>query len=400
MNFLNFHILQTLPFSNLNRDDAGSPKSVIYGNTNRARLSSQALKRASRTHFEAVSAADSTSRTKFAGDHLVALARDMVASTGAEITEAMDASIRKASRAETRKLTNGDKADAKKDGHDESADTLVWLAEAELIVLARKIATSVLDDVEGPDFKGWISSATSSLAIAGFGRMFAASPSVQTEAAIQVAHAFTTHAAVTEIDYFTAVDDLREQYTGDMGAGHLDLAEYTSGVFYRYFNIDRTQLAANWSDINEPEAKERLVSLVMSMLLSLPSGKTNATAPWTAPHLIVVQESAWPVSFADAFEAPIAETGSGYDAASRTRFLDYQARAVKSMPEIFGQTVAMDFAADEAATLGQLTDFSADWVLAAAPIRRAPLVSGQDIGDEIGLAAVAMDAPEADGEVA
>ena len=75
MNFLNIHILQTLPFSNMNRDDAGSPKSVIYGGTNRARLSSQSLKRAARTSFEAVSAADMTSRTKFAAEHLVELKR-------------------------------------------------------------------------------------------------------------------------------------------------------------------------------------------------------------------------------------------------------------------------------------------------------------------------------------
>ena len=61
--YMNIHILQVLPLSNLNRDDVGSPKTVLYGDTTRARLSSQSLKRAARTHFETVSPADRTFRS-------------------------------------------------------------------------------------------------------------------------------------------------------------------------------------------------------------------------------------------------------------------------------------------------------------------------------------------------
>lgn len=48
---LDVHILQTVPPSNLNRDDTGSPKSAVYGGVRRSRVSSQAWKRATRTAF-------------------------------------------------------------------------------------------------------------------------------------------------------------------------------------------------------------------------------------------------------------------------------------------------------------------------------------------------------------
>ena len=51
MPWLDIHILQTIPPSNINRDDAGSPKTAYYGGARRARVSSQAWKRAVRRAF-------------------------------------------------------------------------------------------------------------------------------------------------------------------------------------------------------------------------------------------------------------------------------------------------------------------------------------------------------------
>ena len=49
--FLDIHAIQTLPPSNINRDDTGSPKTAIYGGVRRARVSSQSWKRAMREYF-------------------------------------------------------------------------------------------------------------------------------------------------------------------------------------------------------------------------------------------------------------------------------------------------------------------------------------------------------------
>ena len=42
--YVDFHVLQTVPPSCVNRDDTGSPKTAVYGGAVRARVSSQAWK--------------------------------------------------------------------------------------------------------------------------------------------------------------------------------------------------------------------------------------------------------------------------------------------------------------------------------------------------------------------
>ena len=80
--------------------------------------------------------------------------------------------------------------------------------------------------------------------IAMFGRMLASSPDHNTEAAVQAAHAITSHSVVVEDDFFTAVDDLNKG-AEDAGAGHLGETEFAAGLFYLYICIDRKTLNEN-----------------------------------------------------------------------------------------------------------------------------------------------------------
>lgn len=50
--YIDIHVLQTVPPSCVNRDDTGSPKTAVYGGVTRARVSSQAWKRAIRMEFD------------------------------------------------------------------------------------------------------------------------------------------------------------------------------------------------------------------------------------------------------------------------------------------------------------------------------------------------------------
>ena len=50
--YLDLHVLQTVPPSNINRDDTGSPKTAQYGGVTRARVSSQSWKKAMRDFFK------------------------------------------------------------------------------------------------------------------------------------------------------------------------------------------------------------------------------------------------------------------------------------------------------------------------------------------------------------
>ena len=52
--YVDYHVLQTLPPSCVNRDDAGSPKTAVFGGQTRARVSSQAWKRAMREMFKEI----------------------------------------------------------------------------------------------------------------------------------------------------------------------------------------------------------------------------------------------------------------------------------------------------------------------------------------------------------
>lgn len=49
--YVDFHVIQTVPPSCVNRDDTGSPKTALYGGVRRARVSSQSWKRAMREMF-------------------------------------------------------------------------------------------------------------------------------------------------------------------------------------------------------------------------------------------------------------------------------------------------------------------------------------------------------------
>jgi len=49
--FVDFHVIQTVPPSCVNRDDTGSPKTAVYGGVRRARVSSQSWKLAMRMMF-------------------------------------------------------------------------------------------------------------------------------------------------------------------------------------------------------------------------------------------------------------------------------------------------------------------------------------------------------------
>ena len=49
--YIDFHVIQTVPPSCVNRDDTGSPKTAMYGGVRRARVSSQSWKRAMRGVF-------------------------------------------------------------------------------------------------------------------------------------------------------------------------------------------------------------------------------------------------------------------------------------------------------------------------------------------------------------
>jgi len=406
--FLNLHVLVTSSVANANRDDTGAPKQVTYGGVTRHRLSSQAMTRAKRVDFELTAGGDQISYRAKSGmiDLAMTQAAELAAQSGQPLTDDETAKLRvllttsvsalvmnreKAVKAaaerargkqardlKARTAANPEAADAvgMPAGEDVAEDTgkkdtLTWLAEHEVGDLVAKSLATVRAGTAADDFinKG---GRTQSLSIAAFGRMFAFRPDLQNEAAVQRSHAFTTHAADIEPDYFTAVNDLPQAGEGS-GAGHLDMAQYGGGTFYWHANIDRRQLWATWiAGDDEAVTRTRLQTFFTSLLLALPSGKQATTAHKTVPDAVLAVPAASPVALHQAFEAPVAATGDGFRAPSVERLLaaHEQVRAFTPRqfpsPALYAGTLNAPTSSTVTAqpSLDAVVDACVDWAMA------------------------------------
>lgn len=327
---LTVHLVDVIPWSNLNRDDTGLPKRTRQGGVERGLLSSQAIKRAARVDYEEKSGDISVRSANLA---------DAVAERATELSPETDsAQLLKAARTLVGQLTKDGAADADESGRS------AWLSAEEI----EAAATAILNDADAlPIEEG----RTGSLAIAAFGRMFANKANLKTEAAISVSPAVSTHAARIETDYFSTVDDKPREKQG-AGATFLGVASYVNGVFYRTVTIDRAQLRRSWTGITRPDASENIEALITSLIYKLPRGKSHGTAPYTVPSLVLIEEQAYRVAYE--FETPVQPgDGGGYLDATIERLRAEREAARRFDPDNFGPTAAI------AGTASGLDEFDA-----------------------------------------
>ncbi|MEA3327048.1 MAG: type I-E CRISPR-associated protein Cas7/Cse4/CasC [Chloroflexota bacterium] len=295
---IEFHVIQSFPPANLNRDDTNMPKDCEFGGVRRARVSSQCIKRAIRLHpdfakFTGVLPGD---RTKL----LSVFIFDKLIAAGKPEDEA-----EKVSREFTGELLGGmDKKSPSRSSvlfyvSEEEKETIVngLLQEWELS-LKGEFSTLV------KQYQKQFSDRNSAPDIALFGRMLASDPKLCLEASCQVAHAISTHRINMEMDFFTAVDDLQTEE--DAGAGMMGTTGFNAATFYRYAAIDWDQLTSNLGgDIKL--AQKTIAGFTSSLVKAIPTGKQNAFAAQTPPALVlaVVREDGQAWSLANAFEKPI-----------------------------------------------------------------------------------------------
>jgi CRISPR system Cascade subunit CasC len=406
VNYLNLHMLFTLSAANPNRDDAGSPKTLGYGGATRSRIASQAMTRPKRRTFEADYAGDATQRSALIAQHITTLAEKLIAEAGDTITPDQATKLHAAAAKTitgltakprdtkpgkpTKKTAAAAPADTLDDDPDTATDTeateagpkatLIWLAESEIRAAATKLVTDFIarNDLalDPTDFIN--GRQTDSLTIAAFGRMFAQRPDLNVEAAIQRAHAFTSHATVNEVDYFTTVDDLR---TADRGAGHLGIAELTGGVYYWHANVDIRQLLTTWTGFTAADARDRLTALFEALFLALPAGRQNTTAHHSIPAVVLAVPAKLPASLQTAFETPIRpqQRTGGFLTPTIDALFDEHQRTAAALPSRFATgrhagtaTISSDTArgSEPATSLDDLAAWCADHVLASAQTLR------------------------------
>ncbi|MGW1837128.1 type I-E CRISPR-associated protein Cas7/Cse4/CasC [Streptomyces sp. NPDC002067] len=341
--YLDIHILQTVPPANLNRDDQGNPKEAYFGGVRRSRVSSQAWKRATRTHFaERIPPQDLATRTRRIGTALTD-----------RITDGTDADRETAARLAAAILDHLKISAGKKDG-----DTayLFFYGRRQLDAVAALVRDRLgelgaLDDAElAAEIKKLPVreklSTGHPMDVALFGRMVADIPALNVDAATQVAHALSTHAVELEFDYFTAVDD--QQSREETGAGMIGTIGFNSATLYRYASVGLHQLRHNLTD--DAAAITAVEEFVTSFARSMPSGYENGFAHRTLPSLVaVVARTDQPVNLVSAFEEP-ADTSSGIAAASARKLAHEHLQGVRNWgdtPAFTGVTHA--FAAPETA---------------------------------------------------
>ena len=308
--YVDFHVLQTVPPSCINRDDTGSPKTAIYGGVTRARVSSQAWKHAMRQAFVEESLLDEEDvgkRTK----KVMELVEKEIAALAPE---------KDAAKLAKKTLDNaGIKNDEK------GTKALFFISQAQIKVLAQLAVEECADKKE---YKKALSTAPSA-DIALFGRMVADDPSLNFDAAAQVAHSISTHAVQNEYDYFTAVDDC--QVEDNAGAGHLGTVEYNSATLYRYATVNVMELERH---LGAKKAAEVVLSFGEAFIRSMPTGKQNTFANRTLPDAVYVTiREDQPVNLCGAFERAVRKSVEGYAEPSKSALQAYAQQLYQSFAE-------------------------------------------------------------------
>ena len=316
--YVDFHILQTVPPSCINRDDTGSPKTAVYGGVTRARVSSQAWKHAMRAAFAENARLDVGKRTKKVAD----LVRDQVLA----LAPAADAD-----KLAKKALENaGIKFDEKSKKDDTVTKALFFMSTAQAKALAELAVEGSADKKQYRDAL----KAAPSMDMALFGRMVADDPSLNYDAAAQVAHSISTHAVQNEYDYFTAVDDCQAE--DNAGAGHLGTVEYNSSTLYRYATVNVMELAGQ---LGAAQAAETVRAFGEAFLFSMPTGKQNTFANRTLPDAVYVTlREDQPVNLCGAFERAVPRSAQGYAAPSKAALAQYAQQMYSSFAEAPAQS--------------------------------------------------------------
>ena len=360
--FIQAHFLVAYPAANLNRDDSGRPKTMIYGGAERLRISSQSLKRAIRTLpvFEEQLRGYVGSRSQTFGrileEELMAPPHNLSA----------EAAAKKAAF-----VIETDKLGKLKSGSD--TEQLAHLSPEEmqrLKALAAKVATA--EKIDEKDALV-LTERPKAADIAMFGRMLADNPKFNVEAAAQVAHAFTTHRAVVEDDYFTAVDELKaERKDADKGAGFVGVAEFGTGLFYLYACVNASLLADNLRDDKELAGKTA-AAFIEALAKTSPSGKQNSFASRAhALYGLVEKGQQQPRSLAAAFLKPVGSSEEHGDmfAASVVRLEALRKAYDDAYGKGYDNAKTMRLLPQAQGSLTEMIRLAADAAHNAAPLRK------------------------------
>ena len=344
--FLQIHTLTGYAATLLNRDDVGRAKRLPFGGAERIRVSSQCLKRHWREATGEWSLRDlgtgKSQRSRRLFSQVIAGRLKNEGMTDEAIVTILTP-IRSAVLGESIKAKETRKA---RKSSDESTDPLDELRTEQVIVLgepeiefltrlaqdlhrdsADETAKAVEQYFKDKETKGNLAALRQGMGLdaALFGRMVTSDVMARSDAAVHVSHSFTVHREDAEPDYFSALDDLVTA-EGELGSGHINTSELTSGLFYSYVVVDLPHLVSNLSHDAGLAANvlRRLLHLIATVS---PGAKRGATAPYACAELMVGEiGSRQPRTLANAFMKPVRQANGEVKANAARELGDYLGR--------------------------------------------------------------------------
>ena len=289
--YLDIHMIQMLPPSNVNRGQMGEPKTALIGGSTRARISSPSQKRPAR--MEMSHNFEIAKRTK----HTAGEIKKRLVASGIEVSRADELS--------QLALKESQIASSKAD----SKDTLVYLSDAQFDSMSKVMIdyeqNPASEDEKVKNLKKSLKEAINNNPTVDqllFGRMFASDPSMNYDAATQVMNGFSVNEVKYEFDYFSAVDDLAKKYTPEKsGASHVSSRIFTDPVLYRYANVNLSE-TSELVKYDKQHAAENAIAFAKAFITTLPTGASNTYASGTIPsHVLLILREDRPVNFAPAF---------------------------------------------------------------------------------------------------
>jgi len=337
--FLQIHTLTAYPASLLNRDDAGLAKRIPFGNASRLRVSSQCLKRHWRENLASrLPDLPDGQRTRLFFTRTV-LSKAIDAGVPESVASVLIEPLAKA-------LING----GVKEGGDLNQPVLFGLREADYFVQmlqavsaesdpAKALSERLKSKEERDNLKA-LSKSAAGLSAALFGRMVTSDLMARIDAPVHVAHAFSVHAANTEMDYFTVVDDLNRD--DETGAAHANQTELGAGLYYSYVAVDVPLLVSNlnsvdpkdWRPQDQTIARRVLETLVDSILRQSPGAKKGGTAPYAWADVLLIETGrSQPRALSNAFlDALRPDSRTDLRSAALSRLAAY----VKQIDDMYG----------------------------------------------------------------
>lgn len=324
MNLIELHIIQSFPVTCLNRDDLGAPKSALFGGVQRARVSSQSWKRAIREQLKEVSNGGSHFQGKRTRFVLGQLKNEFVRQG---VDEEQAAVLAKRLGEALGKLDDPEKGNVK---------TLLFFSPQEIANVSAALLDSDISDPldtltsDAPEkdknkarqeidkaakkaAKSLGNAVKDAADIAIFGRMVADDHSLMVEGAGLFSHALSTHKVSNEVDFFSAVDDLRPDDAE--GASHIGTLEFNSACYYRYIglNVDLLFDSHHLAHFETKELRRVLDSFLRASILAVPNARKNSMFGFTLPSYVLgLKRTGQPLSLVNAFEAGVRPSSTGF----------------------------------------------------------------------------------------